>query len=507
MKRVYFYLLLALLFNCTFVCGQNAKGYIINIEGGNIYVDLTSPAVNIGDELGVYVAGGYMTHPVTKQRVKKADELICKMVISSIHTDYSIALAHDPSSLNKIKAGQAVQLIEKTKKKINSSSPTTLSVSSNSQVSAGKKNPTNDNVNVGNEDRVAVVIAPAEVNDVVNSGHFGGYVADVLMEQLLMNDKIRLLDRSILNAQLDEVNLAGDAIIDPTTAIQRGKIIGARYIIQVTMQKPDVVNVRTGIPLASVMGAVGMVAGVNIGAQYASNIQMGTLKAAVNISTRVIDLQTGEVLFMTSGTGKAQGKTQLALEYGALGGAEINGGANGFKQTMTGKAIQKAFMVIGSNLNQFFDGRTDKKVIGRAGGFGNYGQNLASRGSKLYLGSEVLDQDGIQTLFADRQDLFFKYKSAKRTKAFGLGILTVGIAGAAVAGVTAALTDTEGGIIGGTIGGCLFVGIAGVTICCISSNRSIKNIVKDYNNSQGKTADWHLDLTTSGNGLGVRLIF
>ena len=73
MKRVYFYLLLVLLFNCTFICAQKNKGYIINIEGEKIYVDLTSPVISVGDELGVYVAGGYMTHPVTKQRVKKAD--------------------------------------------------------------------------------------------------------------------------------------------------------------------------------------------------------------------------------------------------------------------------------------------------------------------------------------------------------------------------------------------------------------------------------------------------
>ena len=202
MKRVYFYLLLVLLFNCTFICAQKNKGYIINIEGEKIYVDLTSPVISVGDELGVYVAGGYMTHPVTKQRVKKADELICKMVISSIYADYSIALAHDPSSLNKIKAGQVVQLIEKATKKIDNSSPVTLSVSSNSDMSAYKKNPANSNTSMENDDRIAVVIAPAEINDVVNSGHFGGYVADVLMEQLLMNNKVRLLDRSVLNAQL-----------------------------------------------------------------------------------------------------------------------------------------------------------------------------------------------------------------------------------------------------------------------------------------------------------------
>lgn len=67
-------------------------------------------------------------------------------------------------------------------------------------------------------------------------------------------DKVRLLDRTVMGMQMDETDLTG-SYIDPNTAIQRGKIAGAQYVIQVTMQKPDVANVRTGIPLASIMGA------------------------------------------------------------------------------------------------------------------------------------------------------------------------------------------------------------------------------------------------------------
>lgn len=134
--------------------------------------------------------------------------------------------------------------------------------------------------------------------------------------------------------------------IDPATAIERGKIAGARYAVQVTMQKPDVANVRTGIPLASIMGALQGGLNRNIGAQYMSNMEVARLKAAVSLSVRVIDLQTGEVMFMTSGSGKAEGDVQIGMEYGALGGARLNDGADGFKQTVTGKAIQKAFITV-----------------------------------------------------------------------------------------------------------------------------------------------------------------
>lgn len=155
MKTVYFYVLLALLLNCTFAFSQNTKGYIINIEGEEIYVDLTYPAIRTGDELGVYVAGGYMTHPATKQRVKKADELICKMVIKKTYTNYSIAQTNDPSSLNQLKAGQMVQKTGKVAKIVDNSSSATFSVSSNAEVLANKTS-ANDNINVGNENRIAV---------------------------------------------------------------------------------------------------------------------------------------------------------------------------------------------------------------------------------------------------------------------------------------------------------------------------------------------------------------
>lgn len=89
------------------------------------------------------------------------------------------------------------------------------------------------------------------------------------------------------------------------------------------MQKPDVVNVRTGIPLASIMGAFQAGFGKNLGAQYMSNVEVATLTASVSITARLSILQTGEVLFMSSGTGKAKGKSQLSMEYGALGGAAV----------------------------------------------------------------------------------------------------------------------------------------------------------------------------------------
>lgn len=500
-------------------------GYIISIEGKAVYVDLAAPKVQIGDELGVYIRSGYMTDPSTGRRIRKADELLGKLRVNSVHQGYSIAYPIANLSVSNLKTGMTVKQIMRQQVVKTENSKTNQFVQKNAQSVNNQKtsdymrnafvsstpqatytqqhaNPLQNNYSsVSN--KATVVVAPAQVNDVVNSGHFGGYVADVLMEQLLMCNEVRVLDRSVLNAQIDEVNLAGD-IIDPATAIQRGKVVGARYIIQVTMQKPDVVNVRTGIPIASVMGAVGTAVGKNIGAQYASNVRVGTLKAAVSINARVVDLQTGEILFMTSGTGNAKGKSQLALEYGALGGGEINGGADGFKQTVTGKAIQQAFVTIGRNLRNFFSGNTDRKVMGSTTGYGSYGQQMAARGMKLYMGTEKLDKEGVAMALSEHQNLYFKYKNAKRKHKWGNVCMILG--GISVLGGLCFYNGENAGVL--IVGGVLGVsGIVGGLSINSLAKKGLRQVANEYNHSQSSYADATLNLILDNNSLGLRLTF
>ena len=266
------------------ILAQSKKGYIIKVDGETVYTDLGNSLVKPGDWVNIYGKESYIIHPVTHKKIYTEPEIIGKLEIGNVFNDYSVAATNDRGLLQLLKEGMEVSVINTGKAITSSDKPVNNSLFMPMQ-------------NVNSSDKIPIVIAPAQVNDVVGGGHFGGYVADVLMEQMLLCDKVRLLDRSILNAQMDEVDLAG-SYIDPATAVQRAKIQGARYILQVTMQKPDVVNVRTGVPLASIMGAIQGATGTNIGAQYMSNANIATLKAEVNITTRVVDLETGEVIII-----------------------------------------------------------------------------------------------------------------------------------------------------------------------------------------------------------------
>jgi len=471
------------------------SGVILNIEGSKVYVDVTSQSTKVHDVFNVYSECEYFIHPVTKREIKKNQELIGKLEIVSTHSEYSEAIPIPQQSIKHMQTGMEIRIV-------------------NDLSTSGIGNITTSGLM--NEDRIAVVIAPAQVNDVINNGYFGGYVADVLMEQLITNDKIKLLDRSALNTQIDESNLQGD-YIDPATAIERGKISGAQYIIQITMQKPDVVNVSTGIPLASIMGAVQGITGKDIGAQYMSNTTIGTLQASVTVTARIVNLQTGEVMFICSGNGKAKGKSQMSMEYGALGGAQINGGVDGFKQTVTGQALQRAFMIVGKSLNDHFSGKTTVKVIGSSTGFGYSGQKLTLRKNHIYNGTDRLSNDDMKMLFTNQPELYFKYRKARNSLWQPWGCYFLGTSVLASVILMYECDRSRNGILQYMPfqeGFCAFIGgiISGIIIHH-NIHKKIQNIVDQYNSSLSqsciptKRMSMDLGLVTTSNGLGLRLTF
>lgn len=474
------FVLSVMLFCATSVAQVQTGGYVLGVEDGHVYIDLGASKVAKGAVLDVVDANG---------------GVVGQIVVESTFGSYSSA--RPVSGLSGVAAGMKVA------GHVSVASPAVATPASASGVT-----PLSSPVN--HDSRVSVIVPPAQVNDVVGVGHFGGYVADLLMEQLMMCPEVRLIDRSLFNAQIDEAELGG-SYIDPATAIEKGKIAGARYAVQVTMQKPDVANVRTGIPLASIMGALQGGLNRNIGAQYMSNMEVARLKASVSLSARVIDIQTGEVMFMTSGNGKAEGDVQLGMEYGALGGAKLNDGADGFKQTVTGKAIQKAFMTVGRHLDTYFSGRATSKVMGSASGYGRFDERLDRRGMSLYSGVNKLSNDDVYSLFYDNKHLYFKYRSAKNQLRWSKILLGVAALGAVttVVGLVESDSDLYFLIYAGP--GITVASVIPAVILNISARKKVESIKNEYNNkmySSARDMDYSLDLVAADNGgLGLRFSF
>jgi curli biogenesis system outer membrane secretion channel CsgG len=320
------------------ITGAKAQsGYIIKVDGDKVYMNL--PNVKVSDIVSVLDSGSSIRDPRTGREIWREPEVVGQIKIIAVQGAYSVGKVYGNTSINPQEG---------------------MTVSKGTVIQKNDYGET------------TVMIAPVELNfpqglnTMVGDGYIGDYVTAALMEQLLKSDKIQVLDRSILQTQRNELNMAGSGEIDYNTALQYGKMMGARYIIKVTMQKPDVVTVGSNIPLR------GIIQSFNSGRQsnntgnrqsrpaqqlqqlIPENISTVKVQVAVNITAHIIDLQTGVVLFMSKGMGVAAGMPQLSLEIAAVGRTDINQGAD-FSQTVTGIAIEDAFGKIGRELNNYFD--------------------------------------------------------------------------------------------------------------------------------------------------------
>lgn len=112
MKEIFLFSLSLLIISPNIIGQSTIQGYIIAIEGEQIYVDLRAPAVSIGNILSVLKNGEYMIHPVTKRKIKKEEELLAQMRIQEIQDGYSVATAIPKDAISKLKPGMKVQLLE-----------------------------------------------------------------------------------------------------------------------------------------------------------------------------------------------------------------------------------------------------------------------------------------------------------------------------------------------------------------------------------------------------------
>lgn len=107
----YFILYIFLLFSLT-SNGQEIKSYVISIENGKAYLDITSAKAKVGDVLSIHEETGYMVHPVTKKRIKKEGGILADLEIIEVHGEYSIATIYPEDAIKKIKIGMIAKMPE-----------------------------------------------------------------------------------------------------------------------------------------------------------------------------------------------------------------------------------------------------------------------------------------------------------------------------------------------------------------------------------------------------------
>ncbi len=163
-------------------------------------------------------------------------------------------------------------------------------------------------------------------------------ISDLLSDQLVNSGKFRVVDRKNLDATLSEHNLAKAGEISPATAIQSGRLTGARYLVSGNVLQFD----KTGSSGANVGGFIGGFAGAAVGSVRSDRV---TLRVAV----RVVDALSGEIVQSIS---DEQTKNAVSLGGGGYSGWTAGSYSNSsFTSSAMGQLINSVAQDIASKID------------------------------------------------------------------------------------------------------------------------------------------------------------
>ncbi len=174
----------------------------------------------------------------------------------------------------------------------------------------------------------------------------GKGIADMLVDRLVNDGKFSVIERKALDKLLAEQNFSNSDRADPSSAAKIGKLLGVQAIIvgSITQFGRDDKNTKIGA------------GGFGGGRFGIGGIGKKESKAVVQITARLVDVNTGEILVSAQGLGESKrGGTSL---IGAGGGGGSGGGAgydmssSNFGATILGEATNEAVTSAAAKLNE-----------------------------------------------------------------------------------------------------------------------------------------------------------
>ncbi len=174
----------------------------------------------------------------------------------------------------------------------------------------------------------------------------GRGIADMLVDRLVNDGTYSVIERKALDKLIAEQNFSNSDRADPSSAAKIGKLLGVSAIVigSITQFGRDDKSTAIG------GGAVGGITGrFGVG-----GVARKESKAVVQITARMVDVNTGEILASAPGLGQStRSGTSLLGAGGSSGGA--GGGAadmrsSNFAATILGEATNKAVTEVAMKL-------------------------------------------------------------------------------------------------------------------------------------------------------------
>lgn len=182
-----------------------------------------------------------------------------------------------------------------------------------------------------------------------------------MLTDILINDgRFVVVERQALSSVQTEQQLGSGGSARSETAAQSGALTGASLLIKGAITK---YNPNAGGGGLSVGGMPSGVFGAGAGVR--------TKKTTVSISLRLIDTTTGQVIATVNADGSASGQQADAGLVNNNNGSTI--GANAFRETAVGKAVQDAIL------------KAVNQIVLNAGGVPWSGLVVENRGGLIYI--------------------------------------------------------------------------------------------------------------------------
>ena len=307
---------------------NNIIGYVLGRDKDVVIIDLGIKNTKVGDFFKIIKTGKFFIHPKTGDTIRLKDELVANLKIQATFDNYSEAQCIPSHAIDKVEKGMTVL-------------PVT-------------ENDLNKN---GSRKSVAVI----NINLMGAFSPFVGlYLADILVTALHGKGDLKIIDRSTFTNQEFEKNLNTNSKINDNEMISSGRSAGVDYFIVGNIEC-DVNEKQTNVPIKGIMQAAEGISGVNMGAKYMSDVKVKKLIAIASISLKVVDVNTGEILFICNEMTRKDGESNVQLEQGALGGLQLNGGATTFMQTVSGQAAKQGLNSSAQYIVDFFNGKIKQK--------------------------------------------------------------------------------------------------------------------------------------------------
>jgi len=174
----------------------------------------------------------------------------------------------------------------------------------------------------------------------------GKGISDLLVQKLVQDGQFSVIERNAIDKVLAEQNFSNSDRADANTAAKIGKVLGVDAIItgSITQFGRDDKHTNVGggghsNPWTGGFGKLGI----------------SKSKAIVNVSARIVDVNTGEILVAVTGSGESERNgTSIGGGGGNWwqgGGGGLDMGSSNFGATIIGEATHKAVDDTGAQLD------------------------------------------------------------------------------------------------------------------------------------------------------------